>query len=151
MSVLKWGKPLIEWAPSTNGEAGTGASWKAFPEIKKDTAKLNIAKGDKKEALEEGGGVVDVRYGTGKNTLVLTIYLQKGAERPIEHNDGIVPGEYAVRITPEDATMEGYLMDRCSVTAEEEWTAEEGGLITYTFEGLKPKAGKVVKPYTKGA
>ena len=58
---------------------------------------------------------------------------------------------YAVRLTPEDETCEGFLMENCAVSVEESWSSADGKLLKYTFDGLKPTTGKICKPYTKSS
>jgi len=51
------------------------------------------------------------------------------------------------RLTPEDPTMEGFVLDRTSVQLEEIFTAKDGKTIKYTFEGLVPATGDILKEY----
>lgn len=145
MAVLSWGKPKVEFAPSTAGAAGT--VFTAFPTIKEGTAQLTPTKGNKQEATGEGGEKVDVRYGKNSYAFACQIFVKKGDTRPFNDNDGVISGNYSVRLTPEDDTLEGFIMDNCAVSVEEVWSSAEGKLLTYTFDGLKPASGNIVKPY----
>lgn len=151
MSKLSWGKPTVEFTKSENGAPGASASWTKFPEIKENTAKLTPTKGNKTEATEEGGDLVDARYGKNKYAFELEVFVKKGDVRPIEDEDGLVVDNYAVRLTPEDETCEGFLMENCAVSVEESWSSADGKLLKYTFDGLKPTTGKICKPYTKSS
>lgn len=150
MSVLSWGKPLVETCKLENGALPASPTWKAMPEIVTDTTKLNTEQGEKKEALAEGGDVVDVRYSKSKYSLELELFVKKGDEKPIEDEDGVILDNYAVRLTPEDETCEGFILDKTSAAVIETWSAADGKRWKYTFNGLKPKTGKILKPYTKG-
>lgn len=149
MSILSWGKCLIEHTTSTDG--APGSSWEALDTPKQDTTKLTPTAGTETNATEEGGEIVDSR--TSKNTYVFefTQFVKKGQERPFEDNDGIIAGEHAFRLTPEDDTNAGLQIDRSTVRVEESYSTAEGILLRYVVRCLKPKTGNTVKPYTKTA
>ena len=149
MSVLSWGKPKIETTPVTDGAPGVSAEWKELPTPKEDSTQLNTTKGTEKTATEEGGELVDVRYGKNSYELVLEIFVKKGEKRPFDDEDGHIAGEHAVRLTPEDEGCEGILIERSNVSVEETYTAADGKLLKYTFKALTPKTGKTLKPYVK--
>lgn len=151
MATLAWGKPLIEICKLENGELPASPDWTAMPEIVDGTAKVNTEQGEKKEALAEGGEVVDVRYSKSKYSLEFELFVKKGDAKPIEDEDGVIIDNYAVRLTPEDDTCEGSLLDKTSVTVVETWTSADGKRWKYVFDGLKPKTGKILKPYLKSA
>lgn len=146
MAVLSWGKPKIEIA--LLDESGTPGQWKEIDVPKEDSSQLTTEKGDKKEATEEGGGTVDAKYNKSKYSFVCQLYQKKGKTKPIDDDDGVVLENYAVRITPEDPTTEGWIMDKTNVSVVDTWTAADGKLWEYTFEGLVPETGKILKPYT---
>ena len=126
MAVLSWGRPLIEIA--LLGENETPGEWKSLGTPKQDSSQLSTEAGNKTEAIEEGGGVVDVRYDKSKYSFVCQLFSKKGETKPIEDVDGIVPGNYAVRLTPEDPTTPGWIMDKASVSVVDTWSAADGGL-----------------------
>jgi hypothetical protein len=145
MSKLSWGKPTIEIA--VLGSDGTPGTFTELPTPVQDTTQLSVEKGNKLEAPLEGGEMADVRYDKNKYTFEFELYKTKGADKPIPDEDGIIMNEYAVRITPEDPTNEGFLIDRASVSVEDTWAANIGAKWKYTFEALKPKTGSILKPY----
>ena len=149
MSILSWGKCLIEHSTSTDG--APGSDWTAIDTPKEDTTKLTPSAGTEVNATEEGGEIVDSR--TGKNTYLFEfdLFVKKGKERPFEDNDGIIAGEHAFRLTPEDEECEGLQIDRATVRVEESYSTADGKMLHYVVRCLKPKTGKTVKPYTKGA
>lgn len=149
MSILSWGKCLIEHSTSTNGAPST--DWTAIDTPKEDTTKLTPSAGTEVNATEEGGEIVDSR--TGKNTYLFEfdLFVKKGKERPFEDNDGIIAGEHAFRLTPEDEDCEGLQIDRATVRVEESYSTADGKMLHYVVRCLKPATGKTVKPYTKGA
>lgn len=151
MSILSWGKPLVEFTKSVNGAPSTSpaAVWTAFSEIKEGTAQLTVTAGNRTEAIGEGGEVVDTRVARNKYSFELQLFVKKGDEKPIEDMDGVVVDTYAVRLTPEDETCEGFLIENATVSLEETWTAADGKLWKYVFSAIKPASGNVLKPYVK--
>ena len=151
MAQLSWGKPSIEFGKcGANGAAPTTWTKLAYDPVENST-KLTPTKGEKKEAKVEGGENEAVKY--AKNTYVFEFEVRaaKGRSKPIEDADGVVDGEYAVRLTPEDATVEGILIDKATVSVEETFDTAEGKKWKYTFDVLKPATGNQVKPYTASA
>ena len=149
MSILSWGKPAIEHNECVDGAPKTAGSWTAIDTPKKDTTKLTATAGDEVEAIEEGGEVVASRSEKTKYTFEFDLFVKKGVDRPWEDTDGVIPGEHSLRLTPEDEDCEGIQIDRCALRVEESYTAADGKLLHYVAKVLKPKTGKMVKPYTK--
>ena len=149
MAILGWGKPTLEHTESVGGAPGESATWKKLPVAKKDTTKLTPTAGEEIKAEEEGGDVVDSRSGKNSSVLEFDIFVKKGEARPFDDIDGVIAGEHAFRLTPEDEECEGFQIDRASLRAEESYTAADGRTIHYVATALKPKEGRMVKPYTK--
>ncbi len=149
MAGLSWGKPIIETTTVKDGEPEASASWKQIDTPKDGTTKLTPTAGTETEALEEGGEVVDSRSGKNKYQFEFDLFVKKGKERPWEDNDGVINGEHAFRLTPEDEVCEGIKIDRSSLRVEESYTTAEGIMLHYVAKVLKPKTGKMVKPYFK--
>ena len=149
MSQLSWGKCTIEKATSTKGTPAE--QWTAIDTPKEDTTKLTPTAGTEKTASEEGGDLVDSR--TGKNTyqFEFELFVKKGGTRPFEDIDGVIAGEWAFRLTPEDEETEGFQIDRSTVRCEESYSTADGKMLKYVVKVLKPATGKSVKPYTKTA
>lgn len=149
MAVLAWGKCSLESTPVTDGAPEIGATWTAMDIPKQDTTKLTPSAGEETTAQEEGGDLVDVRYGKTTYEFEFDMFVKKGKQQPFTNNDGVVDGEHAIRLTPEDDTLEGIQIDRCKVRAEENFSTKEGKWYHYVCKCLKPKTGNTIKPYTK--
>ena len=145
MAIISWGKPKIEYAKSVNGVPN--GSWTQIDTPKEDTTELTTTQGDKKEATEEGGAVVDVRYGANSYQLVFTLFAKKGKTKPIPDSNGVIEGNYAWRITPEDPACEGVLIENSTVSVQDAYTPADGKTWIYTVEVLKPASGDMLKPY----
>lgn len=150
--LLSLGKCTIAHSPSENG-APTAAnnSWKALDTPKDTTTKLTSTAGAEQEALEEGGGLVDCRTGKNKYTFEFDHFVKKGQIDAFDDEDGIISGEHAFRVTPEDPTCKGFQIDRCTIRVEESYTTTDGIVRHYVCKVLQPKTGKMVKPFIKGA
>ncbi|MDR1223689.1 MAG: hypothetical protein LBL07_12560 [Tannerella sp.] len=141
----KWGKMTVQIARLTAGVAG--AFTDVFTPVQGSFA-LNVEEGNKLEAFIEGGERIASRKDANKYTLEFQVYLGGDLAKPIEDVDGVISDEYAIRVIPENAALEGFLMGRTAVSVIESFTAEEGHRATYTFEALKPATGKMMEPYT---
>lgn len=148
MAVLSWGKCGIEKTISKNG-APSEEGWKEIATPKEDSTQVTASAGKESIATEEGGGIVDVRHGKNTYEFTFDLFVAKGSERPFVDNDGIIDGEFAFRITPEDEECEGIQIDRAKVRCEEKYTTAEGIVLHYVAKCLKPASGNTVKPYTK--
>lgn len=143
---LAWGKCKV-WTSKL--EKGKPTTWKEWPTPVEDSTNLTPTKGDKKEAKIEGGEYEAVKY--GKNTYLVELEVRQGNEdgtprtKPVEDIDGVVEGEYAMKLQPEDATVAGFTIDRCIISCEDSWNTADGGRWKYTFDALKPSEGNTVK------
>ena len=150
MSILSWGKCTITKAESTNGAPASGATWAAIDTPKEDTTKITASAGTEKSATEEGGELVDSKFGKNTYQLEFDLFVKKGVTRPFTDSDGVVSGEWAFRIVPEDATCEGVQIDRSVVRVEESYSTADGILLHHVCKCLKPASGNTIKAYTQG-
>lgn len=151
MAQLSWGKPTIEYGKcGANGAAPTTWTKLAYDPVESST-KLTPTKGEKKEAKVEGGENEAVKYARNTYAFEFEVRAAKDRVKPIKDSDGVVEGEYAFRLTPEDAECEGILIERSVVSVEESFDTAEGKKWKYTVDVLKPTEGDQVKPYTPSA
>lgn len=136
--IISWGKPTI----TVEAIAETGAVTPGtIPTPVENSTELSTEKGDKKEATIEGGANEAVKYLAAKYSLVFNIRQGKGRTMPIEGKDGVVPGEYKVTLTPEEAGAPGFVMARAVCSYEDTFTAADGLIRVYTFDSLQPEDG----------
>lgn len=140
MAVIGWGKCRILYK---NLDDSSG--WKEAPTPAENTTQLTATKGDKTEAKLEGGANEDVKYAKNTYALAYQIRVAKGKTMPFKQNDGLVAGNYAVAVQPEDPEVPGIMIDKSVVSAEDTFSTEEGGAITYTHDALQPASGNQVK------
>lgn len=133
MAQIAWGRPNIFFKKLSGG------SWTQMYTPADGTTNLTTTKGEKKEALVEGGAAEDVRYDKNKYALAMTIRDKKGRKMQIKHSDGTVDGEYAVVVQPEDTAVPGIIIEKATVSAEDGFNTTDGGTIIYTFDALVPE------------
>lgn len=141
--ILSWGKPTIKTTTSTSGTPGS--SWTTIDTPKEDTTTLTTEEGEEKTATEEGGEVVDVVYEKNTYTLSFQLFMKKGESLPWADNDGVIAGEHAIQVIPEDPTCIGIQIDRCAIRAVMDYSSSDGILVTYNCKVLKPATGNMVK------
>ncbi len=151
MSTVKWGKPTLEICKLTNGEIPENATWDVLDNPVEDSTQLTTTKGNVLEARGEGGELIDSYTRPSAYSVVFELYAKRNAQKPIEDEDGVVKDEYAFRLTPEDSTLPGFILKKCSVNVEDTFAANIGEKWKYTFTALKPKTGKMKEVYTAGA
>lgn len=146
MAILSWGKCTISHTTSNDG--APASSWTDIDTPKEDTTKLTTTAGQETIATEEGGDVVDARYSRSTYQLEFDLFVKKGVTRPFTDDDGVITGEHAFRVIPEDKTCEGIQIDRSILRVDESYSTADGKILHYVVRCLKPKSGKTVKPYT---
>ena len=146
MAVLSWGKPRIQKCASVAG--APDGNWVDLDTPKQDTTKLTTTAGQEVTANEEGGDVVDVRSGKNTYSLEFDQFVKKGVARDFEDEDGLVPGDFAIRLIPEDEATEGLLIERATIRVEESYSSTDGKLRHVVVKAVKPATGKTLKPYT---
>ncbi|MDR3246076.1 MAG: BACON domain-containing protein [Prevotellaceae bacterium] len=140
--VISWGKPKLQTRPA--GETG---AWTTWTEIVQGTAQLNTEAGNVTEAIAEGGDVVASRQDKSKYTFECELFAGADMSKPIDDDDGIILDNYSLRLIPENRKATGWVMEVASASCVDTWTSEAGAHWKYTFKGLKPETGKILKPY----
>lgn len=137
-NILSWGKPTIKIAPITNNVIG---EWVTLSTPVENSTKLTPTKGAKMEAKIEGGANEAVKY--KRNTYALEFEIRQMDDRvkPLADLDGVIDGEYAVRIIPENVAAIGKEIHRANVSCEDSWDSENGAKWKYTFDVLEPTDG----------
>lgn len=148
MAKLSWGKCKLEKTTSENGAIPTTATWTELDTPKEDTTQLTTTAGNEKTATEEGGQVVDTLFTANTYQFEFDLFVKKGGTRPFTAVDGVISGEFALRVTPQDTTCEGILIERCIIREEESFTTAEGKILHYVAKCLKPATGNTIKTYT---
>lgn len=135
--TLSWGKPTIQ-VKSLDDDTAT---YTAFATPVEDSTQLNPTEGDKLEAKIEGGDYEAVKY--KKTTYQLEFQIRQVPERtdPITDTDGVVSGEFAIQVIPEETDGLGITIERASCHVTTSYTAADGIIKTYYFDALVPSSG----------
>lgn len=141
MAYCNWGKPRIF---AKDIEDST-AVWTELNTPVEDSTELSTEQGDKLEATIEGGDNEDVKYKKSNYTLAFNIRRLKGRESPFPDNDGLVNHKYSIALQPEDPETPGFIIDKCTVTVDDAYTANDGAAWNITCDVLLPDTGKKVK------
>lgn len=133
--IISWGVPTIKAKKIGTETAIT------FPTPVDGSTQLSTEKGDKMEALIEGGEPEAIKYKRGKYTLEFQIRLGSNDKVkrnfPIDGLDGVVSGEYELELAAEDEEAPGFKFAKSVCSYEDSYTSEDGVIRTYTFESLK--------------
>lgn len=141
---LAWGKCTIKIG-KLQDNGNEPSSWVDIPTPVENSTKLTPTKGKKMEAKIEGGENEGVKYGANTYTFEFEIRAGKGRKKPFDDVDGVIPGEYAIKLQPEDKTVEGIKIDRSTLSLEDTYDTENGTKWKYTADVLKPMTGNQVK------
>lgn len=144
MAVTGWGKPSI-FVKRLDKAAEGEYPWKKIDTPKENTTQLNPTKGDVLEAKEEGGATIDKKTKKSTYDLVYQLYVKKNKKQPFTSIDGLIEGEYAVAVQPEDSKGTGIYIGKSTIGTEEGFTSADGGLITYTHSALVPEGDETAK------
>jgi len=136
MASIGWGKPKI-WISKLSA-LGAPTTWVEVPTPVQDSTQLVPTKGDKKEAKVEGGENEAVKYMRNTYALEFSIRAAEGRAKLAEDDEGVISGEYALKLQPEDPDVTGIAIDRGTLSFEPSYTAEDGVLWKYVLDALIP-------------
>lgn len=130
--MLSWGKCRVLYKAITDNE------WSELPTPVENSTQLATTQGQKNEAKVEGGENEDVKY--GRNTYALNTNVRMAADRtPIENSDGVVDEEMSFIVQPEDTKAVGIYIERATVSVQDSFNTQDGGVWAYVIDALKPK------------
>lgn len=149
--IISWGVPTIKATKlAADGSVATGDAAKAvtFPTPVDGSTQLSTEKGNKMEALVEGGEPEAIKYKRGRYTLEFQVRFGAGRkpEDLIDGTDGVVEGEWQLELEAEDKASgaPGFKFPKSVCSYEDSYTSEDGIIRTYSFESLKPASGAQV-------
>lgn len=141
---------MLEIIKLVDGEIPSSSpQWTALDNPVQGSTTLETDEGDVTEANGEGGELVDAYIAASTYRLSFQLFAKRDAEKPIEDEDGVILDEYAIRLTPEDDTLPGFMLPRCRVSVVDTYTAADGERWQYTFRALKPTTGAMKQEYIK--
>ena len=135
---IAWGKNKLTLTPL----GVLNATAIEFTNIADGTTQLTTEKGDKQEALIEGGEAEAVKYKKSKYSVEWQYRLGSNRNWPLDGTDGVIDGEYKLEVeNVEDTEAPGFELARVVVSYEDSYTTEEGIIRTYLAESLSPSSG----------
>lgn len=138
--MLSWGKCAI-WLGRLGASDAAPSSWTKVPTPVENSTILTPTKGEKTEAKIEGGEVEAVRYGKNTYSLAFNIRAAKGRTKPVEDINGTIEGNYAIKLQPEDPTVEGLYIKKATLSMLPSFNTSEGTIWQYTADVLFPSDG----------
>lgn len=150
MATVSWGAPTLEFIKlQTASDDPTKADWSAmtgYTKIPGDillegSSSLNTTEGDTKELKNEKGEVVDSKQNPASYAFVTSVIKKKGesvvtdAFSPV---NGVVSGNWAMRLTAEDPTTPGFLFRKSTITTSKGWSTDQGALDVLNIKGVVP-------------
>ncbi|MCX6222484.1 MAG: hypothetical protein NTZ69_16045 [Bacteroidia bacterium] len=143
-----WGKPLVEIGLTGTADAAA-TTFTAITPIEENSAVLESTPGTALELFGEGHALVQRKSTIANYVFKCAVFVLSGGSKPIADSDGVISSDYSVRLTPEDATLTGFIMRKCAVEVKETWSSAKGKMLEYTFTALKPSSGSMLEDYTK--
>lgn len=148
---LGWGKCNIYRKNSVSGAPASG-DWTKLPTPRENTTQVSTSQGTDLEARIEGGEIIDRLPGKHTYTLEWEEYVVKGEEPSFSDSDGVVSGNYALKVVPdEDESCPGIQIDNASLKAEIVYSATDALRVKYSATALKPASGNSVKLLNAGS
>ena len=157
--IMAWNKCKVELAPMPEDESLADDS--AFFDVgylKNNTTNLTSSEGDALQAIESGGGIVaeEKQEGTfALNTTVMepsdSLYINLGIgslnEDDVDVQTHIVPGEYSLKLTPQNLGAKGIKAPKCTVSVTPAFGDNTGNEMTLAISILKGNAGYWYKKF----
>lgn len=158
MASTSWGAPTLQFVPlETNAVPPTG-TWdkeEGLITIEADiilegSTTLNTEEGETKTLKNALGNNVDSKKMPSSYTLETSIIRTKGSTPKFAASNGIVAGDYAMRLIPEDPAAIGIQFGKCNIAVNKGWDEDQGLLDILTVSGVVPNGTdkEICKEYT---
>jgi len=134
MASLSWRFGSLQKKISEGGKPKPGEAWDNIPTPKDKTLRTSSQAGQRTEAYNEKGELVDAKQMPATEKIEFQIFVAKGEKIPFKDKRGIVGGEHALRFIPDDPTCMGWQADRVGITVLKSSDMETG--ILFHYEGL---------------
>ena len=167
MATVSWGAPTLEFMKlSTSVTTPPSGAWTGqtgYVKIEgtvllEDSSQLNTTEGENKTLRNEKGENVDSKQMPASYQFQTSVIKKKGETvvatgfAPV---NGVVAGDWAMRLIPEDPETTGFIFRKCSIACSKGWNADQGALDNITVNGLVPNAAagdsEICKDYVHGA
>jgi hypothetical protein len=167
MATVSWGAPTLEFMKLSSSvkvpPAGSWSGQAGYFQIKGDillenSSQLNTNEGETKSLRNEKGEDVDRKQMPASYQFQTSVIKKKG-ETVVSTNlapvNGVVAGDWAMRLIPEDPETTGFLFRKCSISTNKGWSADQGALDNLNVNGLVPDStagdSEICKDYVHSA
>lgn len=162
MATVSWGAPTLEFiklkATTSNGtttwtDPSVEANWTddntkndGYVKIKGDvllqnSSQLNTSAGETKTLKNEHGEDVDRKQMPASYDFETSVIKKKGeaiVSTGFSPVNGVVDGDWAMRLTPEDYQTTGFAFYKCAIATDKGWSSDQGALDILRVSGLLP-------------
>jgi len=158
MASTSWGAPTLQFVPLGTNEVPPVGKWdneEGLITIEADillegSTTLNTEEGETKKLKNARGNDVDSKKMPSSYTLETSIIRTKGSTPKFPVVNGIVTGDYAMRLIPEDPEAIGIQFGKCNIAVNKGWDEDQGLLDILTVSGVQPNGTdkEICKEYT---
>lgn len=151
MASVSWGAPKLEMFKLTAGQViddtlakGDWASKPNYVAIEgsrllEGSSTLETTAGEEKTLKNAFGLDVDSKVKPSSYSFSTSVIRQKtDTTDVVESNNGIVAGEWAFRLTPEDPETLGFIFRKASISVSKGWSEDNGITENLTIKGVEP-------------
>ena len=167
MATVSWGAPTLEFmklsssvtAPPSGAWTGQTGYFKLEGNVLlEDSSQLNTTEGETKTLRNEKGENVDSKQMPASYQFTTSVIKKKGetlVATGLAPVNGVVAGDWAMRLIPEDPETTGFIFRKCSISTSKGWNADQGALDNITVNGLVPNSAagdtEICKDYVHGS
>lgn len=158
MSTVSWGGPKLQFIPLATGAEPASGSWSGVTglvEIPADdllqgSSTLETSEGEVRELRNEFGVIVDRKQMPSSYVFRTSVIRKKGAAHKFTANNGIVAGDWAMRLIAEDSAATGFQFSKCNILVANGWSADQGALDNLSVSGVEPNGSdkEICKDYS---
>ncbi len=150
MATVSWGAPTLEFmklsasvtVPPEGAWTGQTGYFKLEGNVLlEDSSQLNTSEGETKTIRNEFGEDVDRKQMPASYQFATSVIKKKGetlVASGLAPVNGVVAGDWAMRLIPEDSATTGFIFRKCSIGTSKGWNADQGALDNITVNGLLP-------------
>lgn len=152
MASISWGAPTLEFFKLTAGQvladsdvnAKSWATKTGYVKIEgsrilEGSTTLETSQGETKTLKNAHGIDVDSKILPSSYNFQTSVIRQKTDRTDtIASKNGIVEGEWAMRLIPEDSETLGFCFRKCSISVQKGWSEEQGILEIISVNGVQP-------------
>lgn len=161
MSTVSWGGPKLQFIPLASGATPASGSWSGVTglveipadDLLQNSSQLETSEGEVKELRNEFGVIVDRKQMPSTYVFRTSVIRKKGTTEKFTSVNGIISGDWAMRLIAEDTATPGFQFSKCNITTAKGWSAEQGMLQNLTVSGVEPNGTdkEICKEYSVSA